>query len=196
MKKNNNGFTLVEMVVVVGIFSALLAMIVPSLNSILLFRGQRAAGSITSALDKTKVEAMNRLVGEMELSKESDGYYITYYLDRGRGGTNVKEDQREKVAPGNVRISYTTVPVEGGASSEKSLEDGPLILTFDRETGAFRPIQSNVLTQSLINADLEAGKDVEFMDTGNYCESIIVRSGARTRTIKLIQETGNYYEER
>lgn len=67
MRQKNKGFTLVEMVITVAIFAILLGILVPSLNSILGFRVQRAANSIASALDKTKIEASNRLVGEMKL---------------------------------------------------------------------------------------------------------------------------------
>ena len=55
MRKKNKGFTLVEMVVTVSIFAILLGILVPSLNSIIGFRVQRAANSIASALDKITV---------------------------------------------------------------------------------------------------------------------------------------------
>lgn len=80
MRKKNKGFTLVEMVVTVSIFAILLGILVPSLNSIIGFRVQRAANSIASALDKTKIEASNRLVGEMRLEKRANGYYISLSL--------------------------------------------------------------------------------------------------------------------
>ena len=51
MRQKNKGFTLVEMVITVAIFAILLGILVPSLNSILGFRVQRAANSIASALD-------------------------------------------------------------------------------------------------------------------------------------------------
>lgn len=45
---------------------------------------------------------MNRLVGEMKLEKRADGYYISYYLDRGKAGrkSDVQQDQPEKNSPG------------------------------------------------------------------------------------------------
>ena len=43
MRQKNKGFTLVEMVITVAIFAILLGILVPSLNSILGFRVQRAA---------------------------------------------------------------------------------------------------------------------------------------------------------
>ena len=102
MKKRNRGFTLVEMVVIISIFVILLGIMVPSLNSILGFRVQRAANSIASALDKTKIEASNRLVGEMMLERREDGYYISYIIDRGKvnGKENIKwNEDEEKIAP-------------------------------------------------------------------------------------------------
>ena len=57
MKQKNKGFTLVELIIVIAVFAVLLGIAVPSLNSILGFRVNRAANSIAAALDKTKTEA-------------------------------------------------------------------------------------------------------------------------------------------
>ena len=142
MRQKNKGFTLVEMVITVAIFAILLGILVPSLNSILGFRVQRAANSIASALDKTKIEASNRLVGEMKLEKLEDGYYITYYLDRGKveGESNVQEDQAEKIAPAKTLISYTT---SDGDTHQMQPGDS-IVLTYDRATGGFLPLQETV----------------------------------------------------
>ena len=79
MKKRNGGFTLVELMVVLSIFTLLLVIIVPSLNSILGFRVQKATNSIGAALNQTKIEASSRLVGAMKLEyRSNDGYYISY----------------------------------------------------------------------------------------------------------------------
>ena len=190
MKEKNKGYTLVELVVVISIMAILLTIIVPNVSIIWSFRAKRAANSIASALDKTKVEAMNRLVREMKLEKRPDGYYITYYLDRGKRAADISEEDAEQIGPARLRISYTT-DSEDGVVHE--LQEGEsLILTYDRDTGAFRPIQSSVISQSEITEYLNDNKDIVFPDKGNYCTSIIVSGGARSRVITLIKDTGKY----
>ena len=185
-KMSDKGFTLVELIVVVAIFTILLGM-----NSILGFRVNRAANSIASALDRTKIEASSRLVGEMKLEKRADGYYISYYLDRGKvgGASHVTEDEPEKIAPARTEISYT---IDAGGASHVMAVGDRLILTYDRATGGFLPIQSKVITQEEILTELEKGKDIPLERTGTYCTSITVSGGRRYKTLSLIKETGKY----
>lgn len=194
IQKQNKGFTLVEMVITVSIFAILLGILVPSLNSVLGFRVQRASNSIGSALDKTRTEAMSRLVGEMKLEWTSDGYYISYYLDRGKVSdkSNVQEDQPEQIAPAGTRISY----MDSNGQNHNLWEEGKhsLILTYNRATGGFLPIQSRVWEQEDILAVLKEGKDIP-LDRDEklpYCTSITVRGGGRTRIITLNKDTGKY----
>ena len=192
-EKKNRGFTLVEMTVVLAIFAILLAVLVPSLDPVAGFRANRAASSIGAALDRTKTEAMDRLVGEMRLSWTSDGYYISYYLDRGK--TGVREEQPEKIASGRMKISYT----DSNGTTVNLREDGTneLILTYDRSTGGFLPIQSRVWEQKDILKMLSDGEDIPLdrpeNSTQPYCEKITVHGvGQRTRIITLFQDTGKY----
>ena len=169
MRKKNKGFTLVEMVVTVSIFAILLGILVPSLNSIIGFRVQRAANSIASALDKTKIEASNRLVGEMRLEKRANGYYISYILDRGKvdGKENIKwNEDEEKIAPAKTLISYKV---------ENSDEEIP---------------QNQ--NESYWN-DLDVAGILEKGFTGgDYCSQIIISGGGRKRIINLFKDTGKY----
>lgn len=195
MKKKNKGFTLVEMIVTVSIFVILFGILVPSLNSILGFRVQRAANSIVAGLDKAKIEASNRLVGEMCLEKRSDGYYISYILDRGKadGKENIKwNEDEEKIAPSKTLISY----VLKGSSEEHSMVVGDrIILTYERATGAFLPLQKQDTDYwDMMEPDIltRLSKNIDIFQKGDYCEKIIVRGGTRTRTITLNIDAGTY----
>ena len=193
MKEKNKGFTLIELIVVVSILTILLGILEPSVSSVFNFRAQRAANSIVSALEKTKTEAMNRLVGEMVLEKTADGYYISYYLHRGKE-SGIKQDQPEKIAPKSTLVSYTTTQNQTAVEMQVGEK---LIITYNREDGSFRPLQSNVISSDEVTDALADKRDLSFHDqkiiesAGNYCTSISVKGGFRTRTVKLEEETGS-----
>lgn len=194
--KKNKGFTLVEMIVVVSIFAILLGILIPSLNSILGFRVQRATNSIAAALDQTKIEASGRLVGAMKLEKRSDGYYISYILDRGKidGKDKIKVNQNEqKIAPAKTSITYYT----NNSGEGNPITESGIVLTYDRASGAFLPLMCTDNWE-----DFDVLKEVQNKNSylqsmqldgkTSYCSKIVVRGGSRTRTITLIQETGKY----
>lgn len=192
--EENKGFTLIEVIIVVAIFATLLGIMIPSLNSVLGFHVRRTTESICSALDRTKSEAMNRLVAEVKLFYvDGDGYYITYYLNRGKDGgsdENVRDDQAVKIAPAKTRISYT----DDKGKSHNMWETGntTLILTYDRATGGFRQIQTEAIRQEKILEQLAAGKDIAFHDSGSYCQSMTILGGGSQKSIQLNKDAGTY----
>lgn len=194
MRKNNKGFTLVEMIVVVSIFAILLGIFVPSMNSVIRFRGKKTAESITAALDKTRVEAMSRLVGEVKLFQDSEGNYcVSYYLSKGKNSGIVEEDT-EIIAKKNSRINLS-YRLEGENTPVNIDVNNSLILTYDRETGSFRKAQTAVVPESSMETywDADNYSDLSFPDGEKFCAEIIVNRGDTPyRTIQLITETGKY----
>ena len=176
-----------------AILGILLGVMVPSLNPVLGFRVQRTTNSVAAALDRTKTEAMNRLIGEMKLERRQDGYYISYYLHRGKKA-NVAEEQAEKIAPAGMRITYTSVSDKAGSAPQnKEMSEGDsLTITYDRATGEFLPLQNKVWTQDEIMEELEKGKDIPLTREGRYCKEITISGGFRTRTIQMELDSGSY----
>ena len=195
MKRDQNGFTLIELVIVISIMAILLGVLIPSFNSILGFEAQKATKNIEAALSKTKVEAMNRLVGEMKLEYREDGYYITYYLDRGEESRSRSSlaDQEIKIANAKVNISYQLS--DGIEVNMKEAVKSSLILTYNRDTGAFRPVQTDVLSPQAVQKAIDDVTNIPFLDSGKQCEWIKIQCGFRTRTIVLHQESGSYTVE-
>ena len=67
-----------------------------------------------------------------------------------------------------------------------------IVLTYDRATGGFLPIQETAWTQKAILAELEAGRDIPLTRDGDYCKEIIVQGGKRIKTITMDINTGKY----
>lgn len=201
--RKNHGFTLVEVMVIISIMAILLGIMAPSMNAVLGFQAQKATQSVTAALDHMKMEAMSRLVGEMKLEFKDDGYYVTYYLDRGKGrglpsdavGTD-GGDQAEKIAGQKVLISYVERNKDNlsDAGTTYDLKEKSLILTVNRENGEYRPIQTGLITGKDMDDFLaeDNQKDLRFPDSDVYCSEIIITCGMRSRIITLNHENGTY----
>lgn len=193
-EKQNKGYTLIELVIVVAIFSVLLGILVPSLNSLIGYRVRKATSDIGTGLDRTREEAMNRLVAEMKLERREDGYYLSYVLTRGRTGTGARmvEEQQTKIAPAKTSITYTGS--DGKVYDLQSGTEHTLILTYDRATGGFRPVQKQVLPNWEVWDNLSYGNDITFAPYSKdiYCDSITISGGGQTRVITLNKDSGTY----
>lgn len=163
MKRNNRGFTLVEIVVVVTILGVLVGLTAMSISSVFSARARRCATELDSYISMCRVNSMSR-AGSIKIVLDTDANGSirgSYYENDVVKDTAVFSDTR-------VFAEFTI----GGVSTPLSSSD-PLTLSFNRSTGGFNP-QGNV-----------AGVPV-------YCTSISISSG-RTYVITLIPSTGNHF---
>lgn len=198
-ERKNKGFTLVEMVIVLSIFTILLGILIPSLNSLIDYRATRAAKSVVSGLERMRTEAESRLVAEMKLEKKSDGYYISYCLYRGKEAGMVWTD-RVKIAPAKTKIEYKVDDMyqKGDINGQEiqELKTGEFLLfTVDRTKGGFRALQFEEVTTEEVNELLEKNKNISYHDLEENdvkadCYKIIVSGRIKKRIIELHQNTG------
>ncbi|MDO4554996.1 MAG: type II secretion system protein [Lachnospiraceae bacterium] len=200
-KFNNSGFSLVELIVTIGIFMTLLSVLVPSFNSILGTGAKSGANKIGVSLDRTKTEAMSRLSGKMHFYRAADGYYyVDYYCHNGT--TEVLMDT-ERVGDKKLTVTYDTVldlSEESVDETDIPINETGIILTFDRSTGGFYPLQQENSCGAQTDGE---GKDrvtatkAWFMpvtkgDSAVYVKRITIARGSKTFQIELDLRGGTY----
>ena len=197
----NKGFTLVEMIVVVSIFAILLGILIPSLNSLIDYRAERAAKSIKTGFERLRTEAESQLVAEMKLEKKSDGYYISYCIYKGKKSGMVWTD-KQKIAPAKTKIEYKLDDlyqkgeIDGRSYQEiKEGETHALLFTIDRNKGGFRALQKKQVTTGEVENFLEHNEDLTYPDLKSnnveaVCCYIRVSGRVKKSIITLHQKTG------
>ena len=207
----NRGFTLVEMIVVISIFAILLGILIPSLNSLIDYRAERAAKSIKTGFERLRTEAGSQLVAEMKLEKKSDGYYISYCIYKGKKSGMVWTEE-QKIAPAKTKIEYKLDDLyqkgEINGQNYQEIKEGEthaLLFTIDRNKGGFRALQEKQVTTGEVESFLENNKDLTYHDENNkdltyhdlksnnveaVCCYIRVSGRVKKSVITLHQKTG------
>lgn len=124
---------------------------------------------------KECTEKLSSAIGETQMnamSKEACSLLISmdgngnYYME-------MTGMQPEEIADGAFSITYVSSENPG----EQSIPEGGLKLSFDRSSGACQPIDRT--------------PEGDYI----YCRKIIIRRGSRTKTIRLVKDTGRHYIE-
>lgn len=179
MNKNNDGYSLVELIIVIAIMALLTGTAFFSISMIFGAGAKACANDLKEALAENKVIAMGKNEARLEVRREEDGIYVIQWMyvkadDDTWKWIAKQEDAAGGEIPekiGNSRVSVAYVP-EG--SDEKPLKTGEsLWLCYDRSNGSFSSAEA-------------AGRVGECI----LCEEIYVRGGSRSYKLTLTELTG------
>ena len=188
-KSNNQGFSLVEMIIVIAIMAIVVTTAGLSISVVSGRKVKKCADEIVSTIERARVLALGKDQGQVEfiLSHDADGdYHAKIYQ-----GSNASDDPVSDRIVGKTPIEIQ-VFFSDGATDAYKLEDisgstphaihavgeKGLRLVFNRASGAF-----------------EKGTNVAGSDTKTYCDKIVVTGNGRIIEITTVGPTGKILKE-
>ena len=134
-KKNNGGFSLVELIVVIAISVVLIGAATISIRSVMGVEVKQCARNIESIINKTRVTTMGKDSAVLEIYKDaSDGAY--YYKTTINGTVSAPS----KIGKSRIDVYYS---MKDDYSDKTQLNSsGSIMLQFDRSSGAQKPMVS------------------------------------------------------
>lgn len=191
--KSNDGFSLVELIAIMGVLAVLFGLNSLSLAIQPSTEAKKVTYSIDAMFTRTKVGTLAKSGNVyMELHCDSTGKLILYYYEQNldRGEMVDVPGSSDKVFELYDDYLETEVLTKYGASVEYSIKGGSikklgagesLIFGFDRRTMGFLTLEDA--------AKLKTGATA--VDPG-YCDAIYVSGGTATYTIKIGTTTGTH----
>lgn len=167
MKRDNKGFSLIEMVVVLAIMLVMTGAIMMSVSSLYSQQVKRATRTIDSLLTDTKTLTMAKTSSYFSLRKDGDYYYAeTTDGTKKQLSNNKTLTVKYKLKSGTSYIDVATTPVA---------------ISYQKSSGAFDKAGS-------VNVD----GSVNLRSVDDYVDMFIISCGNREMKIKLYPKTGKH----
>lgn len=190
--KNNKGFSLVELIIVVAIMTILLGMVFYSFSLMVGQYARECANNTSAVLDKEKNYALAKSATVdcyVEIIyRENDGYYARYYVP---GSAITKTvwvlDEEQKLGKQKVSMEFTLENAGAGTTDNVTLDaDTSVKIVFNRSSGAFK---GAVVADG---SEGDAGSLPDMLTLGSkQCTKITITQG-RTYEITLYPSTGKH----
>lgn len=134
--KDNRGYSLIELIIVVAIITALMGVLMYSVNLVFGADAKGCAHSLVSSIADVKVNAMGREGAFLELKRDDNGdLWSTQYVKK--FGSFKVDGEPRKIGDKRIKIYYFTGDVSAGSGTEFSFGAEPIYISFDRSTGSF-----------------------------------------------------------
>ena len=187
-KSNNQGFSLVEMIIVIAIMAIVVTTAGLSISVVSGRKVKKCADEIATTIERARVLALGKDQGQVEFILSQDTSTGEYHVKIYQGSNASDDPVSDRIVgktPIEIQVSFSdgsvykledisgSMPHAIHAAREKGLR-----LVFNRASGAF-----------------EKGTNVAGSDTKTYCDKIVVTGNGRTIEITTVGPTGKILKE-
>lgn len=176
MKHNNEGFTLVEIIIVLAIMAVLASMLFIGLAIIPRNAARSCANGLKTSIGQTRIMTMGKDETVMELYEDTNGrYYTVHYAD------GVALNSPEECGKSYVTVYYHEEGTAGNPDTVTSADctelsgSERLYLGFDRGNGKMASVSAVVGASNV---------------TTKVCDAILVTGGGLECRIRIYPATG------
>lgn len=177
MTQNNNGYSLVEMIIVIAIIAILTGGVFLSINLVFGANAKTCANDLKNAISQCKVNAMGKSNASLEIYRDSSNQciYVRQWIEESYGW---QAKEPEKISNAKVYVTYT---IEGSGSSPELDGTKSIFIGFDRSSGSFKA--AAILDESCVGTH-------NILDEDSIYSGFFVGGGRRKYDIELIKLTG------
>lgn len=181
INKDNKGFSLIELLVVVAILALAVTFVGGSMVSVYNAGAKKAAEQINAMLAQSKIDAMSGMPCKFELgySDTDECYYVALYSSDGTNFNEYKREYLDKQETKAMRINRSltiTVGKEDGTDTQTVTSTNKITIFFNTSNG--RVDSAAIGTNDLYASTVKT--------------VITVISGNSNRTITLYKGTGEH----
>ena len=134
MKKNNKGFSLVELIIIIAIMAVVGVSVVSYIGMLGRSEARKCAKELSTSLSQTKVCAMSRSSASMNVYADDTGVYVK--------SVEGSSSRTEKIGNKSVKVSYLTVRGGSAYVPVGTTEASGLTIQFDRASGACKKLST------------------------------------------------------
>lgn len=176
--RNNKGFSLVELIVVIAIMSVLTGMVTISMRSATGAYVKQCTSNMESQIKNTKHMTMAKSRVSLQIYVGADGAYYSDMIVYGADQTTVLDTTTTKLGRKSVTVEYTNDASMAESSFSTLTATNPINIEFDRSSGSMKD-KTNCVRKIVIYQ-------------GSYKKSITFY--AETGKISVVRETENSEE--
>ncbi len=129
---DNNGYSLIELIIVMAIIAVLLTTVVFSITMVFSANAKACANDIQRAITDCKVTTMGKAEAYMEIYRDTNENIYSQMFVVENGSTEAMDP--EKLGPARVTVSYT---LADDSTGELTAGGAKLRIAFDRASGSF-----------------------------------------------------------